>query len=248
MESDFFRKAESGVVEMAMQGQYTTTPLQLWTAKQRSPEEKHAWAEASRAKRAGKHPTGAQACAHNLHNLRRGKARQEELKKLQTTFKVRKKGHTAQQLKVENEQQTEQSKQGLFSYCRDRLTDQNRDDQEQQGGMQTIEERAARDPMQEKLRLGGNENSQGARRRSSDGGNVAKPPNTAETESRYLTMPRHVNQSDTWREVLMVAIPIQAGANDFDEHRYLSLMATMSKWMVRTLVENKESENNPGRG
>ena len=29
----------------------------------------------------------------------------------------------------------------------------------------------------------------------------------------------------------MVAIPKQAGADDFDEHRYLSLLATMSKWM-----------------
>ena len=54
---------------------------------------------------------------------------------------------------------------------------------------------------------------------------------------RDLAMPRHVNQPDTWRQVLMVAIPGHAGADDFDEHRYLSLLATMSKWMVRILVE-----------
>ena len=51
-------------------------------------------------------------------------------------------------------------------------------------------------------------------------------------------MARHVDQLDTWRQVLMVAIPKQAGgADDFEEHRYLSLLATMSKWMVRILVE-----------
>ena len=48
---------------------------------------------------------------------------------------------------------------------------------------------------------------------------------------RYLTMPRHMHQPDIWRQVLMVAIPKQAGrADDFDEHRYLSLLATVSKW------------------
>ena len=35
-------------------------------------------------------------------------------------------------------------------------------------------------------------------------------------------MPRHVNQPDTWRQVLMVAIPKQVAADDLDEHRYLS--------------------------
>ena len=54
---------------------------------------------------------------------------------------------------------------------------------------------------------------------------------------RDLAMPRQVNQPDTWRQVLMEAIPGHAGADDFDEHRYLSLLATMSKWMVRILVE-----------
>ena len=62
---------------------------------------------------------------------------------------------------------------------------------------------------------------------------------------RYLTVPRHVNQPDTWRQVLMVAIPKQVGADDFDEHRYISLLATMSKWMVRILVERMRKHPRP---
>ena len=43
----------------------------------------------------------------------------------------------------------------------------------------------------------------------------------------------------------MVAIPKQAGADDFDEHRHLSLLATMSKWMVRILVERMRKHPRP---
>ena len=32
---------------------------------------------------------------------------------------------------------------------------------------------------------------------------------------RYLAMPDHVGQPVTWRRVLMVALPRQAGADDF---------------------------------
>ena len=62
---------------------------------------------------------------------------------------------------------------------------------------------------------------------------------------RYLAMLWHVNQPDTWGQVLMVAIPKQAGAGDFDGHGYLSLLPTMSKWMVRILVERMRKH--PGR-
>ena len=37
----------------------------------------------------------------------------------------------------------------------------------------------------------------------------------------------------------------EAGADDFDEHRYLSLLATMSKWMVRILVESMRKHPRP---
>ena len=231
----------------------TTTAPQHWTAKQRSPEEEHAWAEVSRATRAGKDPTGAQARAHHLHNLRKGKARQQELKKLKASFRGRRKGHTAKKLKVENEETAdrEQWTQGFFSHCKDRFTDQIRDDQEQQRWVQTIEERAARDPLQEKSRIQVAETFAALaemKTAKGPGGNQAMVEmwqnlpvqlklKVAAHFDRYLTMPRHVNQLDTWRQVLMVAIPKQAGADDFDEHRYLSLLATMSKWIVRILVE-----------
>ena len=43
IETDFFSRLYTGVVEMATQGQNTTSSLRHWTAKQRVPEEKHAW-------------------------------------------------------------------------------------------------------------------------------------------------------------------------------------------------------------
>ena len=54
-----------------------------------------------------------------------------------------------------------------------------------------------------------------------------------------------MNQLDTCRQVLMVAIPKQAGAGDFDEYGYLSLLATMSKWMVRILMERMRKHPRP---
>ena len=78
--------------------------------------------------------------------------KQEELKRLKASFRERSKGHTAKKLKVENEETAdrEQWTHGLHSYCKDRFTDQNRDGLEQQRWQQTIEEWAARDPLQEK--------------------------------------------------------------------------------------------------
>ena len=83
MEADFFSNAESGVVEVAMQG---STQRQRCSTGQPS-RGGHAWADVSRAKRAGKDPRSAQARAHYLHSLRRVTARQEELSKLKATFR-----------------------------------------------------------------------------------------------------------------------------------------------------------------
>ena len=77
---------------------------------------------------------------------------------------------------------------------------------------------------------------------------MATPPNTAKVAAhfdKYLTMPRQVNQQDTWKQELMVAIPKQAGADDFDEYRYFSLLATMSKSIVRILVERMRKQPRP---
>ena len=43
----------------------------------------------------------------------------------------------------------------------------------------------------------------------------------------------------------MVTLPKQTGADDFDEHRYLSLLATKSKWRVRILVERMRQYPRP---
>ena len=139
IDPNFFSEAETGVGEMGMQGQYTTATLQHW--QQRSPEEKHAWAEISRAKQAGKDAKAAQARAHYLDNLRRKTAKQEEVKKLKASFRERSKGHTAKKLKVENEKTAdrEQWTHGPHSYCKDRFTDQNRDGLEQQRWLQTMQ-------------------------------------------------------------------------------------------------------------
>ena len=106
-------------------------------SKQRSPEEKHVWAEDSRAKRAGKHSTGAQARAHYLHNLRRGKARQGGTEGTQNDLQRKEERSHGQAAKGGERGNTRQKqwKQGLFSYCGDRFKDQNRDDREQQRWM-----------------------------------------------------------------------------------------------------------------
>ena len=122
-----------------------------------------------------------------LAKLKKKTAKQEEVKKLNASFRERRKGHTAKKLNVENKETAdrEQWTHGLHSYCKDRFTDQIRD-----GLEQTVGEWAARDPLQEKphihrdvCSLGGDENSQGPGRRSSDGGNVAEPPDTIEAQS-----------------------------------------------------------------
>ena len=148
MELDFFSKAESGVVEMAMQGQYTTTALQHWTAKPEESRRKTCLGGGLKGETGRERPERCPGAC----NLRPVTASQEELRKLKATFKERRKGHTAKQLKAENEETVdrEQWTLGLLSYCKDRFTDQNRDDQEQQRWMQTIEEWAVRDPLQEK--------------------------------------------------------------------------------------------------
>ena len=55
-------------------------------------------------------------------------------------------------------------------------------------------------------------------------------------------MLQHVDQTDTC-QVLMVALPKQTAADDFDEHRYLSMLAT--KWIVRILVERMRQYPGP---
>ena len=96
--------------------------------------------------------------------------------------------------------------QGEISFCGDRFTDQNRDDQEQQRWMQTIEELAARDPLQEKPRIQVTETFAALaemKTAKGPGGDQAtvemwqnlpiqlKLKVTAHFD-RYLTMPRHV--------------------------------------------------------
>ena len=109
--------------------------------------------------------------------------------------------------------------------------------------MQTIEEWAARDPLQEKPCIQVTETFAALaamKTAKGPGGDQATVEmwqtlpiqlklKVAAHFDRYLTMPRHVNQPDTWRQGPMVAISKQAGADDFDEHRYLSLLATLSK-------------------
>ena len=58
-------------------------------------------------------------------------------------------------------------------------------------------------------------------------------------------MPDHVGQPVTSRQVLMEVLPKQAGADDFEEHRYLSLLATVSEWMMRVLVERLRQHPKP---
>ena len=52
---------------------------------------------------------------------------------------------------------------------------------------------------------------------------------------RYLGRPDQ-DQPNSWRQVLKVAFPKQAGADNFEGHRSLSLVATLSKWMMCVLV------------
>ena len=44
----------------------------------------------------------------------------------------------------------------------------------------------------------------------------------------------------------MVALPKQAGADNFEEHGYLSLLATLSKWMMRVFVERMRQHPRSG--
>ena len=139
---------------------------------------------------------------------------------------------------MENEETAdrEQWTHGLHSHCKDRFTDQIRDGQEQRRWPQTIEEWAERDPLQGKPHIQVTETfaalaeMKTARGPGGDQATVEvwqnlpiqlKPKGAAHFD-RYLAMPRHVNQPDKWRQV---PIQKQAGADDFDEHRYLSLLA-----------------------
>ena len=62
---------------------------------------------------------------------------------------------------------------------------------------------------------------------------------------RYLERPDQ-DQPNSWRQALMVALPKQAGVYNFKEHRYLSLLATLSKWMMRVFVERMRQHPRPG--
>ena len=97
----------------------------------------------------------------------------------------------AKRLKVESEETADQEQwtHGLTLLLQGSI---HRDGQEQLRWMQTIEEWAAQDPLQDKTAhsghrnlcsLGGDEDSQGPGRGSSDSGDVAEPPDTIEAQS-----------------------------------------------------------------
>ena len=88
---------------------------------------------------------------HGSHRKRLVEGRRAELNRLNASYKDRKRGHMAKHLM--NDEKTADGGQwtyGLFAYCRDRFTDPERDEGEQQRWLDTITEWAEADPLQEK--------------------------------------------------------------------------------------------------
>ena len=139
----------------------------------------------------------------------------------------RTRGHTAKQTRVDDEKTAdrEQWTQGLFSYCKGRFTDRDCNESERQEWLASISKWAEADPLQEEPHIQVSEVFRSA------GGDAGS------SMDGYVVMLDQVCQPDTWRLVLTVAHPKQAGADEFQDHRYLSLLATMGKWMMRVLVE-----------
>ena len=54
-----------------------------------------------------------------------------------------------------------------------------------------------------------------------------------------------MDQPNSWRQVPMVVLPKLGGVDNFEEHSYLSLLATLSKWMMRVLVERMRQHPRP---
>ena len=103
-----------------MQGQYTTTTLQHCTAKQRRPEEKHAWAGVSRAKRAGRETEKCSGSGALPAQPQTGEGQTRGTEQTQSNFQGKKEGPHGQAA------------------------------EEQQGWMETMEEWPRKDPLQEK--------------------------------------------------------------------------------------------------
>ena len=80
---------------MATQGQYTTSSLQHKTAKQRLPEEEHARAEVA-----------GTTSGSGLKASTSSSTQPAELSRLNASYKDRKRGHTAKQMRVTTRRQT----------------------------------------------------------------------------------------------------------------------------------------------
>ena len=143
------------------------------------------------AKRAGKDPTGAQARAHYLHNLTRESQTggTEEAQNDLQREEERSHGQAPEGGEQGNNRQNSGNKacSPTVGTASPEMIKNNRDGcrQSRNGRHEIHCKKSPAFKLPTRRGLGRSENSQRARRRSSKSGNVAKPPNTAETESGH---------------------------------------------------------------